>query len=312
MRVMAQMAMVMNLDKCIGCHTCSVTCKQTWANRTGVEYAWFNNVETKPGVGYPRRYEDQERWKGGWMLDKRGRLVLRSGGRVKRLLSLFSNPDLPAIEDYYEPVTYDYDNLVSAPAGQDIPVARPRSVLTGKPTSITWGANWEDGLGGAPEHAGDDPNLSGGWAQKVKFEFEQTFLFHLPRLCEHCLNPACVAACPSGALYKRVEDGIVLVDQNRCRGWRMCVLRSRGHRRGGRCADEAHRSALVHALPHSRRGRRRDSARGRRAQRTRGGGPAPAARRRQVPGPVRRAGRAQGGRRRAHGDGEPLPRRVRG
>ncbi|MEU7151773.1 nitrate reductase subunit beta [Streptomyces sp. NPDC045456] len=223
MRVMAQVAMVMNLDKCIGCHTCSVTCKQTWTNRTGVEYAWFNNVETKPGVGYPRRYEDQRQWKGGWELDRRGRLVLRSGGRLKRLASLFSNPDLPAIEDYYEPVTYDYDHLVSAPAGQDVPVARPRSVLTGKPTAITWGANWEDGLGGAAETAAGDPNLSGDLAEKVKFEFEQTFLFHLPRLCEHCLNPACVSACPSGAMYKRAEDGIVLVDQDRCRGWRMCV-----------------------------------------------------------------------------------------
>ncbi|MFC8003430.1 nitrate reductase subunit beta [Streptomyces olivaceus] len=222
-RVMAQVAMVMNLDKCIGCHTCSVTCKQTWTNRTGVEYAWFNNVETKPGIGYPRRYEDQEQWKGGWALDRGGRLVLRSGGRVRRLLSLFSNPDLPALEDYYEPVTYDYDNLVSAPAGPDLPVARPRSVLTGRPAAITWGANWEDGLGGAPEHAGGDPNLSGEWAEKVRFEFEQTFLFHLPRLCEHCLNPACVSACPSGAMYKRAEDGIVLVDQDRCRGWRMCV-----------------------------------------------------------------------------------------
>ena len=38
-----------------------------------------------------------------------------------------------------------------------------------------------------------------------------------------CLNPACVASCPSGALYKRNEDGIVLVDQERCRGWRYCV-----------------------------------------------------------------------------------------
>ena len=54
MRVMAQMAMVMNLDKCIGCHTCSVTCKQAWTNRTGTEYVWFNNVETRPGQGYPR------------------------------------------------------------------------------------------------------------------------------------------------------------------------------------------------------------------------------------------------------------------
>ena len=58
---------------------------------------------------------------------------------------------------------------------------------------------------------------------RVKLEFEQAFMFYLPRICEHCLNPACVAACPSGAMYKRTEDGIVLVDQDKCRGWRMCV-----------------------------------------------------------------------------------------
>ncbi len=73
MRPMAQVAMVMNLDKCIGCHTCSVTCKQAWTNRRGMEYVWFNNVETRPGQGYPRRYEDQERWRGGWELNRRGR-----------------------------------------------------------------------------------------------------------------------------------------------------------------------------------------------------------------------------------------------
>ena len=66
MKVMAQIAMVMNLDKCIGCHTCSVTCKQVWTNREGTEYIWFNNVETRPGVGYPRGWEDQKKWKGGW------------------------------------------------------------------------------------------------------------------------------------------------------------------------------------------------------------------------------------------------------
>ena len=48
-------------------------------------------------------------------------------------------------------------------------------------------------------------------------------MFYLPRICEHCLNPSCVASCPSGAMYKREEDGIVLVDQDACRGWRMCV-----------------------------------------------------------------------------------------
>ena len=96
--------MVMNLDKCIGCHTCSVTCKQVWTNRPGAEYAWFNNVETRPGLGYPKRWSDQEQWHGGWQLDRRGRLRLRAGGRLKKLASIFWNPDLPELDDYYEPV----------------------------------------------------------------------------------------------------------------------------------------------------------------------------------------------------------------
>ena len=80
MRVKAQVAMVMNLDKCIGCHTCSVTCKQVWTNRPGTEYVWFNNVETAPGQGYPRQWADQARWNGGWELDRKGRLRLKAGG----------------------------------------------------------------------------------------------------------------------------------------------------------------------------------------------------------------------------------------
>ena len=222
MRVMAQMSMIMNLDKCIGCHTCSVTCKQVWTNRTGVEYVWFNNVETRPGVGYPRRYEDQEKWKGGWMRNKRGRLRLRAGGRLTKLAHIFSNPDLPGIDDYYEPWTYDYDMLTKAPESTQSPVARPKSLLTGKDMDITWSGNWDDNLGGSQETAGDDPILA-HMSEHVKMEFEQAFMFYLPRICEHCLNPSCVAACPSGAMYKRVEDGIVLVDQDACRGWRMCV-----------------------------------------------------------------------------------------
>ncbi|EEG84984.1 hypothetical protein PROPEN_03349 [Proteus penneri ATCC 35198] len=67
MKIRSQVGMVLNLDKCIGCHTCSVTCKNVWTSREGVEYAWFNNVETKPGTGYPQNWEDQEKWKGGWI-----------------------------------------------------------------------------------------------------------------------------------------------------------------------------------------------------------------------------------------------------
>ncbi|GAA4233057.1 nitrate reductase subunit beta [Actinomadura meridiana] len=220
-RVLAQIAMVMNLDKCIGCHTCSVTCKQTWTNRPGTEYVWFNNVETRPGQGYPRGYEDQDRWRGGWQL-RRGRLVPRAGGRFARLARIFANPDLPELDDYYQPWTYDYETLTSAPLGDDVPTARPHSLIDGRPQAVTWGPNWDDDLGGGPAHVADDPVLR-KVGDDVRLEYENSFMFYLPRICEHCLNPSCVAACPSGAMYKRLEDGIVLVDQDRCRGWRMCV-----------------------------------------------------------------------------------------
>ena len=222
MRIMAQMAMVMNLDKCIGCHTCSVTCKQTWTNRPGLEYVYFNNVETKPGTGYPKRYEDQEQWRGGWTLDRKGRLQLKAGGRLRRLLSIFYNPDLPAIDDYGDPWTYDYETLIQAPAGTLTPSAHSISALTGRDMRVRWGSNWDDDLAGGPSHAAEDPDLA-GLSEQVKLAFEQVFMFYLPRICEHCLNPSCVASCPSGAMYKREEDGIVLVDQDRCRGWRFCV-----------------------------------------------------------------------------------------
>jgi nitrate reductase beta subunit len=219
---MAQMCMVMNLDKCIGCHTCTVTCKQVWTNRPGTEYVYFNNVETKPGIGYPKRYEDQEQWHGGWTLDRKGRLQLRYGGRLKRLLSIFYNPDLPSIDDYGDPWTYNYGSVIDAPLGRANPSAHSISALTGRDMDMKWGGNWEDDLAGAPERAMADPNLA-GLQDKVKLEFEQVFMFYLPRICEHCLNPSCVASCPSGAMYKRDEDGVVLVDQDRCRGWRFCV-----------------------------------------------------------------------------------------
>lgn len=222
MKIMAQMAMVMNLDKCIGCHTCSVTCKQAWTNRSGTEYVWFNNVETRPGLGYPRTYEDQETWQGGWVRKSNGRLTLKAGGRWKKLATIFSNPKLPSIDDYYEPWTYDYETLLNSPSTTTFPVARPKSLISGKDINIQWSANWDDDLGGSMEHASRDVMLK-GIEDKVTFEFEQTFMFYLPRICEHCLNPSCAASCPSGAIYKRSEDGIVLVDQDKCRGWRMCV-----------------------------------------------------------------------------------------
>jgi nitrate reductase beta subunit len=49
------------------------------------------------------------------------------------------------------------------------------------------------------------------------------WMFYLPRICNHCTYAACLSACPRQSIYKRPEDGIVLLDQSRCRGYRECV-----------------------------------------------------------------------------------------
>lgn len=223
MRVRAQIGMVLNLDKCIGCHTCSVTCKNVWTSREGVEYAWFNNVETKPGTGYPTDWENQERWNGGWERTKSGKLQPKQGSKWRILANIFANRDLPEIDDYYEPFDFDHDHLKSAPEMEAFPTARPYSKITGERIEkIEKGPNWEEILGGEFSKRSADYNFE-GIQKEIYGEYENTFMMYLPRLCEHCLNPACAASCPSGAIYKREEDGIVLIDQEKCRGWRMCV-----------------------------------------------------------------------------------------
>ena len=216
--------MVFHLDKCIGCHTCSIACKNIWTDRKGTEYMWWNNVETKPGTGYPTLWEDQTKYKGGWEV-KGDTLRPKIAGRLGRLFNIFANPDMPTLDDYYEPFTYKYEDLFDSPEGDDQPTARPISMVTGEYMDIEAGPNWDDDLGGSPIYAENDPNLEGlSQAERDSlFELQRLTYFYLPRICNHCVNPACVAVCPSGALHKRGEDGIVLANQEQCRGWRFCV-----------------------------------------------------------------------------------------
>ena len=62
---------------------------------------YFNNVETRPGVGYPRNWEDQEKWKGGWTLDNSGNLALSTGSKTNRLMKLFFHPEQPELKDLF-------------------------------------------------------------------------------------------------------------------------------------------------------------------------------------------------------------------
>ncbi|MCB1740489.1 MAG: 4Fe-4S dicluster domain-containing protein, partial [Gammaproteobacteria bacterium] len=72
---------------------------------------------------------------------------------------------------------------------------------------------------------GRDPN--GVWFNRVRsFEvgdFPDSKTVHFPMSCMHCDDAYCVDVCPTGASYKRAEDGIVLVDPERCMGCNYCA-----------------------------------------------------------------------------------------
>jgi nitrate reductase / nitrite oxidoreductase, beta subunit len=225
MDVRAHVSVIFHLDKCIGCHTCSVACKNVWTDRPGAEYMWWNNVETKPGTGFPTRWEDQNKFNGGWRLTADGKIEMRCQSKADFFLKLFYNPNQPNLDDYYEPFTYKYEDLFTAKQGDDQPTAIPVSLVTGEPIDIKAGPNWDDDLSGSPLYAENDINLDklSEEERTMMFEVERMTMFYLPRICNHCANPTCVAACPSGAIYKRGEDGIVLINQEKCRGWRACV-----------------------------------------------------------------------------------------
>lgn len=167
-----QLAMVMDLNKCIGCQTCTVACKTQWTNRNGREYMYWNNVETFPGKGYPKNWRDA-----GGGFDAAGDL---------------QKGIVPSIEsDYGVPWDYNYESLANGETMQ--PNVNP-----------TWGPNWDE-----DEGAGNFPS--------------DNYFFYIPRICNHCDNPGCLSSCPRDAIFKREEDGVVLVDLDRCQGYRYCI-----------------------------------------------------------------------------------------
>jgi nitrate reductase beta subunit len=194
-----QFAFVFNLNRCIGCQTCTMACKATWTFSKGQEHMWWNNVETKPFGGYPHFWDAkllamlEAENPGGQVWDSSKRDVTKLYGTFK-------------------------GKTIFEAAEKRIGPEGPQTVLGYLPTEAEW----------RTPNIHEDSAHGGKWKQG---EFNGTTLlpehkvwfFYLARICNHCTYPGCLGACPRQAIYKRPEDGIVLIDQERCRGYRKCV-----------------------------------------------------------------------------------------
>jgi nitrate reductase beta subunit len=197
-----QFAFVFNTNRCIGCQTCTMACKSTWTFAKGQEAMWWNNVETKPYGGYPQFWD------------------------VKTLELLEAAHRRAGVEMRWETARRDparpygeYQGLTLFEAAQHHWDGRQRRVLGYLPGDDEWRFPniYEDT---ATAYEGGALGVS---REGASLPEHRTWFFYLQRLCNHCSYPACLAACPRQAIYKRPEDGIVLIDQERCRGYRACV-----------------------------------------------------------------------------------------
>ena len=195
-----QFAFVFNINRCIACQSCTMACKSTWTFSKGQEHMWWANVETKPYGGYPQFWD------------------------VKALAMLEgANPEGQTWsgemgDDRSQPYG-QFDGLTLFEAARRTLEPESARVMGYLPTDEEW--NY-------PNIYEDNP--VGGRGVRGEFHktgeqlpVHKTWFFYLARICNHCTYPACLAACPRKAIYKRPEDGIVLLDQEQCRGYRKCV-----------------------------------------------------------------------------------------
>jgi len=198
-----QFAFVFNTNRCIACQTCTMACKSTWTFSKGQEYMWWNNVETKPYGGYPQSWDVKLLHMLDQAHNKQGREAAWDPSQA---------------EDSARPYgVYEGMTIFEAARGTD---QRAEVVVGYEPSDEEWRFPnfYEDAATGAK---GDKDRLS---MAPAMLPAHQTWFFYLQRLCNHCTYPGCLAACPRKAIYKRREDGIVLIDQERCRGYRKCVM----------------------------------------------------------------------------------------
>ena len=97
---------------------------------------------------------------------------------------------MPVIDDYYEPFTYRYLDLIESPASDVQPTAASHLADHRRADGHQDGAELDDDLSGTPDYARNDPNFKdlSPEQQEAMFEMERLAFFYLPRICNHCLN----------------------------------------------------------------------------------------------------------------------------
>lgn len=116
-----------------------------------------------------------------------------------------------------------------APGQRQLGLAIDLDTCVGCQACVTACRSWNDQGQGGPlaelEPYGAKPE--GAWLNRVhSYEADDGGsgrTVHFPRSCLHCAEPACVTVCPTGASYKRQDDGIVLVDAALCIGCGLCA-----------------------------------------------------------------------------------------
>ncbi len=195
-----QFVAIFNINRCIGCQTCTGACKATWTFSKGQEYMWWNNVETKPYGGYPKYWDVK---------------ILQLLDQAHQQSGKVAEWDVSQVDDAHPYGVYQGFTITEAATSLNA----NEQALGYLPPDEEWSSPnfYEDT---ATHYQGGAFGLSTEGAQ---LPVHQTWFFYLQRICNHCTYPACLAACPRKAIYKRPEDGIVLIDQSRCRGYRKCV-----------------------------------------------------------------------------------------
>ncbi len=159
---------------------------------------WWNNVETKPYGGYPQHWDIK--------ILKQLDDAHQAAGKTAE----WDTSQRQALSPYGV-----YNGLTITEAGE----GTNDQALGYLPEDKEWtGPNFYEDT--ATGYKGDKLGIS---VEGASLPVHQTWFFYLQRICNHCTYPACAAACPRKAVYKRPEDGIVLIDQARCRGYRKCV-----------------------------------------------------------------------------------------